>query len=156
MSKAKKTEVVATVKKKSNKNRNNRDTYIPKSAEDVVPINELTEDEKIRGGLRQPFIEVPNFQKTPEERVRWKKVHSNKKGPVSSMPRSKRQEIEYSLNVYLKNKKKESTFKTVHTFKSKESEVYRILSTFFGYKNSEFKGAPTITKVIFKGQQISL
>lgn len=123
----------------------------------VKPYNELSEAERIAEGTRPIFARTPDFKKTPAERDAWRKVHSNKKGPTSALPRSKRVEIPHLFSVQLKNVKKlpNEEFKSTHTFKAKESELKSILYTFFAVGNNDIseQEKPVIVKCYFNCRQ---
>lgn len=132
----------------------NKRFYSYASAEGTKPYNELTEAERIAEGSRPYFAEPVSFRKTPSERARWKKFHTNAKGPVAPTYKPSYREIPHRLTVHLQNKKKDPKFITTHSFDVKRSEINGILRTFFNHKNDNIpeQKRPVITKVYFNGR----
>lgn len=114
-------------------------------------ISSLTEDQQIAMGFRNPRVVKPDFSKSKEERAKWKKVHSNAKGPTGGMPTPPANELAHNLIVHYtpkgNDKNEADPSKTTQCFKAKPSEVNYILRTFF---------SNNITKIWYRGQQLAV
>jgi len=133
-----------------------KDKYFqPKSDKDTVPYNDvvrdgvfipgLTEEQRIREGLRAPFQACPNFKKDDFERKEWKRVHSNRKGPTGGAGSGSRNEPQHTFLVHLKNEKKDPKFRTTIRYSAGQSELGNILK-------SLYDSGSVVVKTIYRGQ----
>jgi len=95
-------------------------------------ISSLSEEQQIAMGFRNPRTITPNFAKTPEEKEKLKKVHSNAKvASNGGMPVKRRSEPELPLVINVIPNKSEG-YKSTLAYKAKESEISNIINTFIG------------------------
>lgn len=113
---------------------NNRNS-INKKKTKLKKWDELTEIERINEGLRQPYLVVPNFKKTEEERELLKRMKTSGRWPKGGIPKF-RDGIEVPVIVHLINKAKEdrNKFKTTYSFKFPMNKVEENLFRYFGEK----------------------
>ena len=138
------------------------------SKKEVVPFNELSELDKVRGGYYPPLQDPPNFEKTEEDRTklhgvlhhrksfdengnevitsyRIGGVHTGKRGPTGSANGSStNREATFTLIVHLANPKRNNLFKTTYSFQCKPSEVDVVVKG--------FTGGQKVTKYHYRGK----
>lgn len=141
------------------------------SKKEVVPFNQLSEVEKVRGGYYPPLQSPPNFEKSEEDRThlngrlrtrvstdenevehtityRVGGVHTGRKGPTGSANSSRSsREANFTLIVHLANPKRNNLFKTTYSFQCKPSEVDLIVKG--------FTGSQKVTKYHYRGKTIA-
>ncbi len=104
--------------------RQTRDVPRYQSADNVPPLNLLTQQELIDQGYQYPFAIKHDFSKDKHARIRWKRVHSNSKGPTGGTNVNKRdKEIPTRLVVHVKNDKRKKDFVNTYTFNVTTSGV---------------------------------
>lgn len=154
--KAKTTEVVAKTKKKSAARvLSARDArpFLSDPKKEIVPLNELTEEQLILEGYRMPFVVVPNFKKTPEEREKLEKLKSrctNLNNRHEGMPRPKNLGIKQRFTIHRKIKggKAPANFKSTCSAVIYRSDISAFLQSIY---TTAFKdiGKVVVTKMTF-------
>lgn len=100
-----------------------------RSKEGTIPYNELTEEQRILEGTRQPFLIKPNFEKTAKEKKELAKRKRKSNGHFSGT--SAKVELlrnPAKITVFLKNNRAsnksmdKANFCNTHTFLSRSPE----------------------------------